>query len=62
MAEQTRVDRGRRPTSTLRVTAGDRDGRFHIAGHLGVQYGVTALVGANAEIDRLRLQPGDAPR
>ncbi len=41
MAEQTRVDQGRRSTSTFRVTT---------------------QIGANAEIDRLRLQPGDAPR
>jgi PAS domain S-box-containing protein len=32
MAEQTRVDQGRRSTSTFRVTACDRDCRLHITG------------------------------
>lgn len=32
VAEQTRVDQGRRSTSTFRVTACDRDCRLHIAG------------------------------
>jgi PAS domain S-box-containing protein len=32
MAEQTRLDQGRRSTSTFRVTACDRDCRLHIAG------------------------------
>jgi PAS domain S-box-containing protein len=32
MAEQTRLDQGRRTTSTFRVTACDRDCRLHIAG------------------------------
>jgi PAS domain S-box-containing protein len=38
----------------------DRNGQLIY--YLGVQYDVTAQVGANAEIDRLRLQLGDAPR
>lgn len=38
----------------------DRNGR--IIYYLGVQYDVTAQVGANAEIDRLRLQLGDVQR
>ena len=36
----------------------DRDGRLIY--YLGVQYDITAQVSANAEIDRLRLQLGDA--
>ena len=38
----------------------DRNGRLIY--YLGVQYDVTAQVGANAEIDRLRLQLGDVQR
>ncbi len=38
----------------------DRDGRLIY--YLGVQYDITAQVGANAEVDRLRLRLGDANR